>query len=386
MMTDTTTPRVIDLDGHVIEPWDLWTETIEEPYRHCAPRMVQDSWGIPRLMAESRLYPTPEGPGRAPRVAMSPERLADYQHHLQGGRDPHFRLRVMDDEGIDAVLLMPSQAMVVGAIRDPGLAAATARAYNTWLAGYCRADPERLLGAALLPVQDMAASVAELRRCVEEFGFRAAFVRPNPVNGVTPGDGAYDPLYAEIERLGVLLQIHEGCGFSPGATAAIDRFESGFFSHMISHPFEQMLASLAIICGGALERFPGLRVAFMEAGAAWMPYWMARMDQHYALLRWEVPWLKMEPSAYFRRQCAVGCEVDEPGLPTTVEYCGEDSIVFSTDYPHSDCFFPGAVAAVLAREGLSDTARRKILGGNAERLLDLPAREARAAATAAQRG
>ncbi len=365
----TRTP-VVDLDGHVIEPYDMWERYIEAPFKACAPRRAKDSWGMDRLMVESRLFPTPEGPGRAPRYLMTPDRMAEYRERLRGGWDPNHRLRDMDREGIDVALLLPSQGLVIGAVRDPRLAAAISRAYNDWLADYCRTAPERLLGAAMLPFQDVAAAVVEARRAVTELGFRAVFARPNPIAERTLADPDYDPLYAEIERLEVPLQVHEGCGFSPGATVGIDRFENGLMSHMISHTCEIMIASLTIICGGVLERFPGLRVAFMEGGGSWMPYWLERMDDHASRYGWEVPWLRMPPSEYFRRQCVVGCDLGEAGLPYLVERLGAERVAFSSDYPHSDHEFP-SVPLIRDRRDLSDEAKRAILGGNAARLLKI---------------
>jgi predicted TIM-barrel fold metal-dependent hydrolase len=149
---------------------------------------------------------------------------------------------------------------------------------------------------------------------------------------------------------------------------------------MISHPFEQMLAVLSMICGGILERYPRLRVSFMEAGCSWMPYWLERMDEHYESYGWEAPELTMAPSEYFRRQCAVSCDVYEKGLAYAVGQLGEDCVVFMSDYPHSDGVFPGSVEAIRTRQDLSELAKRKILGGNAVRLLKLSVGQAASAA------
>src|SRR5438874_1711648 len=82
-------------------------------------------------------------------------------------------------------------------------------------------------------------------------------------------------------------------------TAGLDRYDNFFMTHMISHPFEQMLAALSIIAGGVLERFPRLKVAFLESGCGWLPFWLHRMDEHYEKRAHEVPWLTMKPSEYF---------------------------------------------------------------------------------------
>jgi aryl-alcohol dehydrogenase (NADP+) len=274
----------------------------------------------------------------------------------------------MDTDGIDIALLMPSQGLVLGSVRNPRLAAGMARAYNNWVAEYCAACPQRLLATALLPVQDVAAAVAELRRTVGELGACAAYMRPNPVAGRTLADPCYIPLYAEIEELGIPLLIHEGCGFAPGATIGIDRYENGLFSHVMSHTFEQMAALLTIVCGGVLERFPDLKVAFLESGCSWVPYWLERLDEHFRLLPHEVPWMKLLPSEYFRRQCAVTFEGSEQLLPNVMDVLGAERLLYASDYPHSDAPFP-SVAPIRERKDVPADALPLLLGGNAARLL-----------------
>jgi predicted TIM-barrel fold metal-dependent hydrolase len=373
-MTDVnghgTRSPVIDFDGHVIEPNEMWEELIDSDLKARAPRGTTDSRGITRLMVESTLYPTPEGPGRAPVRLLTGDELGGYRDRLIGGRDPQTRLEHMDIDGIDIALLLPSQGLVVGAIRDPALATGVARAYNTWLARYCSAAPERLLGTAVLALQDIDRALAELRRAIGELGFRAVYMRPNPVAGRTLADPHYVPLYALIEEMEIPLLLHEGCGFAPGATMGVDRFENGLFSHAMSHTLEQMTALLSVICGGVLERFPRLQVAFLESGCSWVPYWLERLDDHFEVLRHEVPWLTMRPSEYFARQCTVAFEGSERMLPHVIEDLGAERLVYASDYPHSDAPFP-SVAPIREREDLTAEQKDLLLGGNAARLLKL---------------
>jgi uncharacterized protein len=363
--------RVVDVDGHVIEPWDLWFNCFPDRLKHAAPRKVQDSMGVPRLMVESRLFPTPEGPGRAPGRILSEEQQQIYRQHIAAGSDPHLRVPIMDEMGIDVSILLPSQGLVAGSVRDTELASAICATYNNWLANYCRPYEKRLAGVALVPLMDIDAAVAETRRCIEELGFIAVYARPNPIMGRNLLDPYYDPFYGELTKLKVNLLVHEGCGFAPDATVGVDRFENGFFSHVISHPFEQMLACLSIIAGGVLERFPELRVGFMEAGSGWLPYWLERMDEHYEQLQWEVPWLTKLPSEYFRDQCFVTCEADEPGLRLFIETIGLQCLTYASDFPHSDQLGKDTVGGIQKREDLSDAEKGAILGGNAVRLFGL---------------
>src|SRR5262249_6582770 len=156
--------------------------------------------------------------------------------------------------------------------------------------------PDRLKGVASLPVQDMDASVKELERTVKDLGFVGGAGLPDPV-WQTPLGTYFDPPYAELpgrERaLGVPFL---GRGKRPLAQG---RYGSLFFLHTYGHPFEQMLAMQAIVAGGVLDRFPRLRVAFLEGDCGWLPWWLHRMDSHYEKLGEFVP-CREKPSAYLQ--------------------------------------------------------------------------------------
>lgn len=361
--------RVIDMDSHVVEPDDLWITYIDKKYRRNAPRAVLDSWGMKRLMVESRLYPTPEGRGRAPRFVLNEENQAAHKRRIETASNPAQRVAVMNAIGVDQAVLMPSQGFFLGSVVDPGLAAACAWAYNTWLAEFCGDYPDRLLGAAILPLQDIRAAVREVERAATQLNFCGVYVRPNPVGGRTLLDPVYNPVMEACQSYGLPLLVHEGCGFAPGATVGIDRFENGLFSHAISHPMEMMLSVLSIICGGVLERFPGLKVAFLEAGCGWAPFWLNRLDEHAELLGWELPWLTMVPSEYFRRQCVISCDPDERHVNWVVEELGESAVVMITDYPHIDYASDGNVSDYRCFEGLTAGQKRAVLSNNPVRIL-----------------
>jgi predicted TIM-barrel fold metal-dependent hydrolase len=369
------TSLIIDCDGHLVEAPDLWERYIEGDLKQKAPRLVKDRKGQTRLLLEGRLYPQPEGKGKG-----FPG-FFEHWFRFENGRavgekaiSPGSRLEAMDTDGIDIAVPFPTLGLYTVDARDAELNAAICRAYNDWLfQEYLAADRARLVGAAMIALVDVGEAVKELRRAVTELGFRAAFVRPNPVHGRTLDDSAYDPLYAAAQDLGVPLMFHEGTdGQIP--TAGLDRYDNFFMTHMISHPFEQMLAALSVIAGGVLERFPRLKVAFLESGCAWLPFWLHRMDEHWEKRAHEVPWLRMKPSEYFRRQCMISCDPDEATIPAVVHYIGEDYVCWASDYPHWDAIFPGAVAELRKHlNGLSEAAQQKILGDNARRFLDLDA-------------
>jgi predicted TIM-barrel fold metal-dependent hydrolase len=133
-----------------------------------------------------------------------------------------------------------------------------------------------------------------------------------------------------------------------------------------------MIAVLCVVVGGILEKFPRLKVAFMEAGAGWVPYWMERLDEHYEYLQPTVPWLPKPPSEYMRgEQLYYSFEPDERTIGFVANFVGEERLVFASDYNHSDSKFPHTVESVTRREDIPPKLMAKIMGENAARLYTL---------------
>ena len=259
-------------------------------------------------------------------------------------------------------------------VEDPAAAVALAATYNDWLAEYCAADPRRLFGAAMLPLQDPAAAAGELRRAVTELGLVAGFVRPNPCLGRALSDRAYDVVWDAAEELGVPIGIHEGSSVIV-PTLGADRPFNPLLLHAVSHSFEAMLACAELIAFGTLERHPGLRLLFLESSGGWAPFWLERLDEQAESFGGFCPDMALRPSEYFARQCAISFEVDERTLPALAPFVGEDRIVWGSDYPHHDATFPGAVDAIRATVSPCTTAAQvHVLGLNARRLYWLPSR------------
>ena len=137
---------------------------------------------------------------------------------------------------------------------------------------------KRMYGAAMLPVHDIDAAIGEAQRAVTELGFKAVFLRPNPPRpGLYWHQSCFDPLWEAVQRLGVPVGFHEGVA-SHMPTVGADRFGHPEFTlqHACSHSMEQMLALEAMTLGGVLERFPHLKVAFLEGNGSWLPFWLWR--------------------------------------------------------------------------------------------------------------
>jgi predicted TIM-barrel fold metal-dependent hydrolase len=135
---------------------------------------------------------------------------------------------------------------------------------------------------------------------------------------------------------------------------------------------EHQMALLALIEGGVLERHPKLRIAFLESGCGWVPYWLWRLDREYKDMAWEVKDnVKMKPSEYFRRQCFIAMEPSETYLPEVINYIGADNLLLGSDYPHMD-HEPTIVMDVVALEDrLSKKTVQKILWDNPARFYGL---------------
>ena len=191
--------NVVDADGHILEPLDLWDRYIDPKFRERRPRFVIDDNGKERLSVEGKLLGNPRGIGSLGSVGarqgiVKPGTLK-YAEGRKGGFDPHARIVDMDADGIDAAFLYPSLGLFAGAVEDPHLAAAMCRAYNRWLADYCKPYPDRLFGVAMLPMQSVELAIDEMRYAREKLGMRGGFLRPNPYHARDDQRSDYDPFW-----------------------------------------------------------------------------------------------------------------------------------------------------------------------------------------------
>ncbi len=370
--------KVIDADRHVLEPSDMFDRYLPERFRGRV--RVEGPNQTRRFVDGEPISDSHRRPGREVKdfgfiFAGSKRWRETFADALAAGFDPASNLRDMDREGIDLSVLFPTLGLYIiwRDNLDPELSAAICRAYNTWLAEYCSADTSRLRGVALIPLQDPARAVTELRHAKEKLGLVGIFWRPNKLCGRTLSSPDYFPIYEAASDLGVAVCVHEGAR-SVLPQAGSDRY-SEFGRHIACHPLEQMLACLNFCADGVLERFPRLKVAHLESGCGWVPFWLERMDEH-----WEheshgsARTTKEKPSSYFKRQCWVSCEAGEELVPCFVEHVGADYLTMATDYPHSDAIdkFPElTVGALSANQKLSAETRQKILWNNPARLYGL---------------
>jgi predicted TIM-barrel fold metal-dependent hydrolase len=347
---------VIDVDGHVMEPEEIWIPRLAPEFHAFAPRRVIDNQGRIRQFVGGELkqyIPMPPGAGTP----------------LPGGFDGKARLEDMDRQGVECSILYPTTGLFFGGIRNADVQIALCRAYNDWLHEFCSADPKRLRGVAAVPQLDIGECVRETERAVRDLDFCAVMLRPNTIGGRNIDDPGYDPLWEALERFDVPAGMHEGTT-QDLPQSGDRRFDNFMFRHACTHPHEQQMAVMEFTCGGVLDRHPKLRVVFLESGCGWIAHWLERLDEH--VEAWGFASLKPErmPSQAFADQCFVSADPNEKIIPGLVDVIGDESIVFATDYPHPDAVAGDMVGEITRRENLSDESKRHILHDNALRLFN----------------
>jgi predicted TIM-barrel fold metal-dependent hydrolase len=374
--------QVMDSDLHTMEPDDLWERYLEEPFKKFAPvfvRRTENASNQPLIRVGTLEIGEMSKRPQSAFVGKDLQRRAFARHpHYEvahaRGYDAESHVAAMDIEGIDVAVIYGTRGRQVQMHDDlePEVAAALARAHNNWTHDFCACNPERLKFAAQLSFHDVGLAIHEARRAVRDLGAVAVIGNPNPVRGRHVHDPEFEPLWAAIEELGVPV------GFHPTGQASLrDDIARRYLDHPNGrvigvagrNPMELMLAFASFAAGGVLERHPGLRCAFLEGTCGWLPWWLWRLDE-----AWEKfgPGSEVQisqlPSQYFFRQCYVATDADEKVLRQVVEAVGDDNIVVSTDYPHSDGLFPSAIEEFTALEGVSDKTKAKILWDNCARL------------------
>jgi uncharacterized protein len=335
----------VDADGHVMENMEEIGDFLQGPYR--------DGRGAVLPSLDRFHTPTTSRGARQPGTF---DRSIDARRWLE----------FLDRTSIAWSVLYPTTGLAFGQIAYPDWAIEYARAYNTWLSEkYLKVSP-RLKGAALIPMQDVPAAVAELRRAVTELGMVAAMI---PSNGLTRhvSHREYWPIYEEAERLGVALTVHGGCYGNLG----FDTFAVFPATRALGMPVPLAIAMTGFIVDGVLDAFPKLRIGLLEGGTAWIPMVIDRLEREreYGGLK-----IKASPEEYFRSgRIFVGCEGNERALAYAVERVGPEPFMFASDFPHEismdNCM--EEIDEILERDDLQEAHKAAILGTNAQALYGL---------------
>lgn len=365
---------VIDIDSHVEEPKDAW-DYLDPKYSNRTPFPVvaKDLPALGGINAfwyiDGTVYPKPVGRGNLVYGTPTEMRFAEQKTFSIGSQtmtDVDARLADMDAVGIDVQVVF-STVFLQPVTEDILFEAALMHSYNTWMASVCAQRPDRLKWGAILPLRDPRLAIDELHYALK-LGASVAGIY-GTVGETMLHDPYLDPFFAEVEQLHVPLAVHAGWSH-PGITRSMDDVSG---SRALSFTLPVMMGFYSFLAAGILEMHPSLKVAFMEIGVQWVPYFVQRFDHyHHADEALGMPLPIKQPVSETLKQSDVYFtpEADELFLPQVAAYLGEESLLFEGDMPHAEAR-EGAKQEFLERADLSEELKWKILSDNGRRFLGL---------------
>jgi uncharacterized protein len=418
---------VFDCDSHIVEPAEIWNEYVPKehrefvkshfynpltehlkilngrayPYRTAGAISATASWVPGRSSAENRKLIGSYAPG-------TPE-YDKYVGNVSATWNPRARLMDMDAMGIDQVMIFPSHMVYLPLVRNPRAAAILTAAYNDWAYDYCRADPVRLFPCGLLALQDVDSAIEEVRRIARR-GFKAVAVRPVLWNGRYPTFPEFDPLWQELEALGLVLGMHtfpssepmsedlarrmaEGVARGNGQPNAVQEGDgTGLWREVTVYSpgqmvqnvinamgvpvsaaenmgfiMEAMTWSTIVLMTGWLEKFPRMKAAVLESNATWLPMVLEKAETYLEVHAYHTPVKIANPEETFYRQCYIAFETDEEAVYRMWDKY-ENIGIWSSDYPHHDGADAWEAIEVMTKWNVPAHVQANLLGENARRL------------------
>jgi predicted TIM-barrel fold metal-dependent hydrolase len=382
---------IVDCDSHVWEPAVVWTKYLDPEYRVIARTAFSydaDADGAPVVIVNGAQAKPINACGinryAIWRPGMTPEQIGalapDVRHPINpGAHDASARLADMDAMGVRAAVLFPTLfAEYFPVIQNPDAAAALARAYNDWIRDFAAAAPERLIPAAVLPMQDVNLALRELRR-VAASGFRALFIRPSFSNQRFPNHSDYAPLWREIEALGLVACVHPASGHTnPEWTSEGSYVERVAGYLRIGHSVAESVAPtmdnaifLTAMCFcGHMEDFPRLKLSFLHSGASWVPLTLEKAETYLWLMS-ATQDVSLEPDHVFlNRPYLVGFNTWESSVARMPDVYA-NLAAWGSRYPHHDASAPSEALANLEKWKVPEDVVAAYLGGNAARQFGL---------------
>ncbi len=369
-------PGVVDADTHIIEHPGMWElfDPEQYPRRPVLASTTEESvYGRHNQvwLIDGAAVPKRFGKGSA-LVAVGGSDIENARTDIAASvryvTDPVARVRDMDKRGVDTEVVYPT--LLLGYLDvDVALEVAICQAYNRYLAAAWKTAGDRLRWVVAPPLRDMDASVREIETA-RDHGAVGVFFRG--VEGDRSlAESYFFPVYAAANRLGMAICIHTGAG-APEITKVFDRNFSHNLPHVRSLP---LFAFRDLVAHKIPERFPDLRIGFIEASASWVPYVLHHLRRASgarlhaggdadATLDWG-------PNLFRDYRLYVAAEADED-LPYLLTHIGEDHIIMGSDYGHQDQSREDGMVAVMRRkENVSPPVVEKILCDNPRRFYRL---------------
>src|SRR5262245_16198517 len=368
----TVPALILSSDSHVFEPPDLWQTRIDRAFRDRAPRMQRIDGGdqivveADQVLSGIGLISNAGARFEAPETISGNARFEDVH---RGGYDPDQHLADMRLDGVAGEVLYPSQGLFYFRVADPALMSAIFRAYNDWLAEFCRTDLARLKGIAMINLDDVALAIEELERTAR-LGLAGAMITEYPLEDRRYDQPEYEPFWAAAEALGMPLSLHTATrrqGKIRGAGAKTLRDASS----RATKAFYPALSMCDMLFSGVFERHPRLTLAIVEFELSWAPYLLTTMDYTYRERHEEAIYRFREglrPSDFFHRNVVLSFQEDAIGIRLR-DTIGVDNMMWGSDYPHSESTFPRSrtvLSEILA--DVPEAEQAKIVGENTARV------------------
>jgi aminocarboxymuconate-semialdehyde decarboxylase len=284
----------------------------------------------------------------------------DYNVAVRGHRDIAYRADVLAREGVDTqVITLTTPGTHV---EPPARAVKLAGLVNDAFAVIVRERSPRFAALATLPLCDPAASVAELRRAVEQLHFAGAMLFSN-INGVALADECFEPLYAEADRLGAVLHIH------PTSPVGVEAMTDYWLMPLVGFLWDTTLAAAKLVFAGVPERYPRIKWVLGHLGGA-IPYIAERLDRGWRAFGECRTQIERPPSEYLRRFYFDTVNFDARALRFAADFGGVSQLLGGSDYPHAI----GSIELMkqsVASAAFNGAERAQILGGNAARVYAL---------------
>ncbi|HWE57683.1 MAG TPA: amidohydrolase family protein [Acidimicrobiales bacterium] len=368
---------VISADSHITEPAETYVDYIDPAFADRAPRLQDCGEDVgDAFIVDS--FPRPLSLGTVAAAGKAPEEIRQkgsrFRDLHRGGWDPEARMADQVRDGVAAEVIYPSIGMIICNHPDLAYKKACFDAYNRWMANYCSAHPDRLIGLGQSAMRTPEEGIADLE-AIKALGLRGVMMPGEP--GVEDYDSPiYDEFWAATVELGVVPSFHI-LTMKSGATRGPKM--NGFLS--IVRGCQDVMGMLVL--GGVFERNPGIRVVCAEADAGWVPHFMYRLDHAYNRHRNWLPAgqeLTRPPSEYFADNIYVTFQDDWTAFKFATDMNWKH-LLWANDFPHSDSTWPWS-QELLAKHTAQLTAEQTqaILSGN---VADLYRIDLQALATAA---
>jgi predicted TIM-barrel fold metal-dependent hydrolase len=369
-MPDTMARAIISADSHVTEPPDTYVDRIDRRFKDRAPRFVRDDKRGDLFVIEGLARPIPMGlvAGAGKDAAELSMFGAKFEDMHRGGWDPDARLADQDRDGVAAEVIYPTVGMMLCNHPDFDYKHACFDAYNLWLAEYCGAHPDRLLGIGQTALRSVEEGIEDLRR-IKALGLRGVMLPGNPAVA-DYDDPVYAPFYEAAIDLALPLSFHILTSTQDAVGAKTRGPKLNAFMSII-RGCQDILG--VFVLGGVFERHPRLRVVCVEADAGWVPHFMYRMDHAYDRHRYWLPagTLSKMPSEYFRENVYTTFQDDWVAFQVT-GLCNPRRLMWANDFPHSDSTWPRSQELLRKHAAhLSETERDLILHDNVAELYRL---------------